>query len=66
MMMLGLGYSGMVMAQYLPFSISGSISLARRIHLACSYWGFVLMSMHLGMHLRQMINVFKKYIYLKT
>lgn len=66
MMMLGLGYSGMVMAQYVPFSISGLISLARRLHLACSYWGFVLMSMHLGMHLRQMMNMFKKYIHLKT
>lgn len=64
--MLGLGYSGMVMAQYVPFSISESISLARRLHLACSYWGFVLMSVHLGMHLRQMMNIFKKYIHLKT
>lgn len=66
MMMLGLGYSGMVMAQYLPFSIGGSISLARRLHLACSYWGFVLMSMHLGMHLRQIISMFKKYIHLEN
>lgn len=66
MMMLGLGYSGMVMAQYVPFSINGSISLARRLHLACSYWGFVLMSMHLGMHVRQMMNMFKKYTHLKT
>ncbi len=66
MMMLCLGYSGMVMAQYVPFSISGSISLARRIHLACSYWGFVLMSMHLGMHLRQMMNILKKYIHPKN
>ena len=64
--MLGLGYSGMVMAQYVPFSISESISLARRLHLACSYWGFVLMSVHLGMHLRQMMDMFKKYIHLKT
>ena len=64
--MLGLVYSGMVMAQYVPFSISESISLARRLHLACSYWGFVLMSVHLGMHLRQMMNMFKKYIHLKT
>lgn len=64
--MLGLGYSGTVMAQYVPFSISESISLARRLHLACSYWGFVLMSVHLGMHLRQMMNMFKKYIHLKT
>lgn len=38
-MMLCLGYSGMVMAQYIPFSIGGSLSLARRLHLACSYWG---------------------------
>lgn len=66
MMMLGLGYSGMVMAQYLPFSISGSMSLVRRLHLACSYWGFVLMSMHLGMHLRQIVHMFKKYMYLKN
>ena len=66
MMMLGLGYSGMVMAQYLPFSISGSMSLVRRLHLACSYWGFVLMSIHLGMHLRQIINMLKKYIHLKN
>lgn len=64
--MLGLGYSGMVMAQYVPFSISESISLARRLHLACSYWSFVLMSVHIGMHLRQMMNIFKKYIHLKT
>ena len=61
-MMLGLGYSGMVMAQYLPFSISGSLSLARRLHLACSYWGFVLMNIHLGMHLKQIVNMYKKYI----
>lgn len=66
MIMLCLGYSGMVMTQYVPFSINGSILLARRLHLACSYWGFVLMSMHLGMHLRQMMNMFKKYIHLKT
>lgn len=66
MMMLGLGYSGMVMAQYLPFSISGSMSLVRRLHLACSYWGFVLMSIHLGMHLKQIVHMFKKYMYLKN
>ena len=66
MIMLCLGYSGMAMAQYVPFSISGSLSLTRRLHLACSYWGFVLMSLHLGMHLRQMMNMFKKYIHLKT
>ena len=66
MMMLCLGYSGMVITQYLPFSIGGSLSLARRLHLACSYWGFVLMNIHLGMHLKQIVNMYKKYICLEN
>ena len=46
------GYSGIVMSRhvfaFLP--ISGGMATARRMHLACSYWAFVLMSVHLGMH----------------
>lgn len=46
------GYSGIVMSQYvftwLP--IGGSVMTARRLHLAFSYWGFVMMSIHLGLH----------------
>lgn len=49
---LSLGYSGMVMSRhvfaFLP--INSGMALARMLHLAGSYWGFVLMSLHLGLH----------------
>lgn len=28
----------------------GSMMLAREVHMACAYWGFILMSFHIGMH----------------
>lgn len=50
--MLALMFSGMRMSRYVfPFLPGlGSIALARRLHLLASYWGFVLMSVHLGLH----------------
>ena len=50
--MLSLAYSGIVMSRYV-FSFLGIRSgraLARTMHLAASYWGFVLMNIHLGLH----------------
>lgn len=50
--MLGLMVSGIMLSRYvfafLP--ISGGMSFARLLHMAASYWGFVLMALHLGMH----------------
>lgn len=50
--MLCLGYSGIVMSHYVFgfVNISGQMALARQMHMAASYWGFVLMSVHLGFH----------------
>ena len=52
------GYSGIVMSHFvfdfLP--ISGGMATARKLHLACSYWAFVLMSIHLGMHWNMVIG----------
>lgn len=31
-------------------NIHGGISLARLLHMASSYWGFVVMALHLGIH----------------
>lgn len=46
------GYSGIVMSRYvfdfLP--VSGGMATARKLHLSGSYWAFVLMGVHLGMH----------------
>ncbi|MDD3219037.1 MAG: flavodoxin [Lachnospiraceae bacterium] len=52
------GYSGIVMSRFvfdfLP--IDGGMATARKLHLAGSYWAFVLMSVHLGMHWNMMIG----------
>lgn len=44
--------SGIAMSRHvLPgLHILLSVSTARRLHLACGYWAFVLVSLHLGLH----------------
>lgn len=55
-------YSGIVMSRYvfdfLPFS--GGMSLARRLHILGAYWGFLLMSLHLGLHWNMILGVSRK------
>mgnify|MGYP000307445977 FL=1 len=50
--MLGLIVSGVVLSRYvfdfLP--IKGGQSFARTLHMLSAYWGFCMMSLHLGMH----------------
>ena len=45
-------YSGIVISRhvfgFLP--IQGGMSLARRLHILGAYWGFLLSSVHLGLH----------------
>ncbi|MGN0317864.1 MAG: DUF4405 domain-containing protein [Candidatus Fimousia sp.] len=59
---LCLGYSGIVMSRHvfsaLPFR--GPMATARSMHMSVSYWGFVLMSIHLGMHWGQIMGVFRR------
>ena len=43
--------SGIVLSKYVLKSVSfGKASLFRSLHMALAYWGFVLMSFHLGLH----------------
>ena len=50
--MLCLGFSGIVLSRHIfaGLPIQGPMAIARTMHLAASYWGFVLMSIHLGFH----------------
>lgn len=50
--MAGLMVSGMMMSRYVFafLQISGGMSFARSLHMLAAYWGFVLMSLHLGLH----------------
>lgn len=65
-LMSALFISGVIMSRYvfdfLP--IREGRALARRVHILCAYWGFLLMAVHMGMHWdgmkRRMGNTFGK------
>lgn len=60
--MLSLAYSGVVLSRhvfdFLP--ITSGMALARVMHLSASYWGFVLMSLHIGLHWGIVVGMFHK------
>lgn len=60
---LSLGYSGIVMSRHLFafLPISRGMAVARVMHLSGSYWGFVLMSLHLGLHWGMILGIFRKF-----
>ena len=59
--MLGLMYSAVVISKHLfAFVALGGTMTARTIHLLCAYWGLILMSIHLGMHIEQMLKSIKR------
>lgn len=60
--MLCLGYSGIVMSRHVfaALPIGGPMATARRMHMAASYWGFVLMSFHLGIHWGMVTGLFDR------
>ncbi len=62
--MLMLMYSGIVLSRYV-FSflpIESGLAMARRLHILGSYWGFLLMSLHLGLHWNMVLGAVKKKI----
>ena len=66
--MLAQMYSGIVMSRYvfnfLPFS--GGMSFARRLHILGAYWGFLLMSLHLGLHWNMILGIVRKAAKIKS
>ena len=55
--MLALPISGIAMSKHILVSVHFGISAAaaRRIHILAAYWGFVLMSFHAGLHIRNLL-----------
>lgn len=62
--MLGSAVSGVIISRhalrFLP--ISGGRSFGRTLHMLSAYWGFILMSLHLGFHWIIMLNPARKLI----
>lgn len=48
--MVFLAVSSVILSGYAPWNIKGSMAAARLMHLALSYWVFVLASFHLGIY----------------
>lgn len=61
--MFVLAYSAIVMSRHVfsKLPINAGMATARVMHLAGSYWGFVLMSIHLGIHWGMVIGIFRKF-----
>lgn len=59
---LCLMYSGIIMSRYVftALPIKSGMALSRVMHLFGSYWGFVLMSVHLGLHWGVVIGILRK------
>lgn len=66
--MLAQMYSGIVMSRYVfDFLPSiGGMSLARRLHILGAYWGFLLMSLHLGLHWNMILGMSRKAMGIKS
>ncbi|MBD5104211.1 MAG: DUF4405 domain-containing protein [Ruminococcaceae bacterium] len=62
--MLGSMISGIVLSRYaLAFlKISGGQSWARNIHMLSAYWGFCIISLHVGIHWNIMLNMAKRLV----
>lgn len=60
--MLAQIYNGVILSRhvfgFLP--AIGGMSLARRLHILGAYWGFLLMSLHLGLHWSMILGMLRK------
>ena len=65
--MLGLIISGILFNKDVVnfFNLTNIKVFNKKLHIVCSHWGFILMSIHLGMHLGMFINMSKKFINIK-
>lgn len=62
--MLGSMVSGILLSRYV-FSLlpkHGGEELAGQVHILCAYWGFVCMSLHLGLHWSMMLAMVRKHL----
>lgn len=62
--MIGSMISGLILSRYVFAFLPKYHGYEgfEKIHMLCAYWGFVLMSLHLGLHLNMMRAVIKKHL----
>lgn len=61
--MCGSMVSGILLSRHaLSFLPVSGGTFARNLHMLCAYWGFVLMSLHLGLHWSMVVGMAKKLV----
>lgn len=60
--MVSLIVSGMMMSRivFSFLAVDGGMGFARMLHMAAAYWGFLLMSVHLGLHWKVIMGMTRK------
>lgn len=60
--MAGLMVSGVILSSkvFAFLQIKGHMAFARRLHMAASYWGFLLMTAHLGLHWEMLLGMARR------
>ncbi|HCO28379.1 MAG TPA: hypothetical protein DIT54_02850 [Lachnospiraceae bacterium] len=60
--MLGSMISGFILSRYIFtfLNIKGLSSIASTVHMICGYWGFICMSLHLGVHWSMMMKMVRR------
>ncbi len=58
-LMMGSMVSGVFLSNHIfkGINITGTYMIARQVHIFCAYWGFVVMSLHLGMHWNMVVTM---------
>lgn len=62
--MAGSMFSGILISRvvFASLPIRGGYAFARNLHMISAYWGFVVMSLHLGLHWSIMTGIARKFV----
>ena len=62
--MIGSMVSGIVLSRHVFAFLPkhGGYEMAGKVHILCAFWGFVLMSLHLGMHWNMFLTMARRYL----
>lgn len=63
-LMIGSMISGIILSRHVftILPIHGGRSFARVLHMLCAYWGFICMSIHIGLHWNMIFQMIKRHV----
>lgn len=64
---LGMLFSGLILSQHILdfLPLQRGETIARTLHLPLSYWGFLLMSLHLGLHWSSIMSTVRRRLHIQ-